>query len=204
MARYELNEVDSFIVELNKFNSYFTLKNDLFNFNEKNVIGLRRNAIINSDNKDRVEYKDGCYYDISPYLNKYDVYDSILSYLIDKNYDLDFIKSVMNDDYVTFDMYIKAYSNNVKYPLPKKYSKKDFSVLLGVNSGEKLDELINSLYEKYADNILKEQELYVSEEKRNLDANRERISNLIESMMVDLANLANNRNTIDEKVRKLK
>ena len=204
MARYELNEADSFIVELDKFNSYFTLKNDLFNFNEKNVIGLRKNAIINGDNRERVEYKDGCYFDISPYLNKYDAYDSILTYLIDKKYDLDFIKSIMNDDYVTFDMYIKMYSNNINYPLPEKYSKKDFSVLLGVGEGEKLDELINSLYEKYTDSILKEQELYVNEEKRNLSFNRERICNLIKTMTNDLANLANQRNSVDEKVRKLK
>lgn len=203
MARYKLIEDDSFIVDLNVFNSYFTLQNDLFGLEEKNVIGLRKNAIITKENKDKVEYKNDCYFDISPYLNKYDAYKSILAYLLENNYDLDFIKSVLNDDYFTFDMAVDLYCKGMKYPLPSKYKVEDFEKLIRISKYDDICEVGKSLEKKYFWTIYKEKEAYTEEEQRNLFVNKERICNLFEQMTNDLANLAYSRNEVDEKIRKL-
>ena len=204
MARYKVIEDDSFIVDLNNFNSYFTLENDLNNFKEKNVIGLRKNSIITLENKDKVEYKNGCYYDISSYLNKFDVYRAILEYFIEKKYDANKIKSYINEDYFTFDMAIDLYSNSIKYPLPEKYKKEDFEKLIGMSKYDEFTKVGQELEKKYFWTIKKETEAYEKEEFRNLHANRDRICRLMEQMTIDLANLANNRNEVDEKVRNLK
>ena len=194
MARYEM--IDKY-GKIDDKGNVFILKNDISNFKEFVLISLNEED-INEENR---VCKNDVYYDISPYLNKYDVFDSIATNLIDINKDKEYINTLVNEDYLNFDLCFKLYTNDIRCNLPERYDILDFENIININN---VGEYRNKLLDKYKDTINKEQDLYILEEKRCLLANKERVCSLIENSINELANLVNNRNDIDEKVRKLK
>ncbi len=156
---------------------------------------------------------------ISESLNKFDFYETLLDDVIEeyqirqkelkgKEYEkshkdilhctyFDLIHSIIDKDYITFDMAVKLYKNDMFNAAPKKFDEQDFKIDFDD------EEEIMGLKNKYRKEIKNDEVRYIEEEKRSLNFEKERIDKEYEQALLQTASLTTQRNKINERIRKI-